>query len=100
MVNQFDPHGLTHFYDPLRYLNILSARLEYARRMVVDKDDRRCTHRDSGAEDLSRMDNVGVDSANRNDFIMDNLVVAIEVETAQVLLSPPSHVERVFEGLT
>ena len=56
------------------------------------QNDSRCGVFKRRSEYFAGMDDICVDGSNRNDFVMDNLVVTVQIDTAQVFLGEVPHI--------
>ena len=76
--------------------DVVIARGKVSRRVVVDKNDGCRVVFEGGTENFPWMDDVGIDGPDRDRLVVDHLVVAVEIDSSEVLFWEIPHVLRVF----
>src|SRR5438552_2728150 len=85
MIEHADPDRLSDLRETTRDAEVLVARLGIAARMVVDQHDAGGGVEDGGAEDLARMDDRRVETADRDRLPALQLVARVEEQHDEVL---------------
>ena len=99
MVDEVDTQELSCVHQLFRDDDICIARQEAARRMVVHENDRCGRVFKCWAEDFSWMHNVRINGSNRNDLVVDDLVVVVQVNSTQVFFRKIVHVFGMVENI-
>ena len=87
MVEQLDIQEFARFAQLLSSADIFRRRRGIARRMVVDDNNRRACPADGWLEDLRDAHHATVDRTLINNLLGHDIVLGIETEYAQLLLS-------------
>src|SRR5581483_3499355 len=99
VIQEPDSEHFPGFNDLTGYGEVRIARLGNTRRMVMGKNQRRRRKFESRSEHFARMNDVRGQCSDRNEFVMDKLIVAIEIEATKMLLRQIAHVFQIFINL-
>ena len=86
MIQQFNPQNLARFFEALGNLDVLDARFNFARWVVVRHDEGGGHELDGGQECFAGMHQIGVQRAPGNLAPAQDAVSGVEEQGGEVLL--------------
>src|SRR4051812_28074577 len=92
MIKNGNSYNFTRSDKLVSNLHIFLARHSHSGRMIVRKDNGRSAVLDRRTKHFARMHHACGESADRNYFIVNNPIMTIQIEPAEMLLRQTMHV--------
>ena len=99
MVEHIDAENLPCAYELFGDLDVFLARQWISRRVIMSEDNCCRAILYTRSENLPRMDDVRVDRTDRDDFVMNDAVMTVEIQSAQVFLGQSAHIVEIIVGV-